>query len=57
MTYKAFRTIKALTQLVGALAGAAAIYLGADPLLSLLLITMMVSGPEAVEVFLSDAQE
>jgi hypothetical protein len=57
MTLKTFKSIKALTQLAGALAGAYALYLGADPLLTILLITTMVSGPEALEAIINQSTE
>jgi hypothetical protein len=57
MTLKTFKTIKALTQLAGALAGAYAMYLGADPLLTIVLIATMVSGPEALEAVINQSTE
>ncbi|WP_323190471.1 hypothetical protein [Halostella sp. PRR32] len=54
MTLKAFKTIKALTQLAGAAAGVYAMELGAPPLASLTLITVMVSGPEVLEYLINE---
>jgi hypothetical protein len=55
MTLKAFKTIKALTQLVGAGAGIWAMELGAPPLASLALVAIMVSGPEALEYLINES--
>ncbi|MEA5387108.1 hypothetical protein VB779_08605 [Haloarculaceae archaeon H-GB11] len=49
MTLRTFKTIKALTQLVGAAAGIYAMSLGAAPLASFALIAIIISGPEALE--------
>lgn len=49
MSFKTFKTIKALTQLVGACAGAYAMSQSADPGLMMILITTCVSGPEVLE--------
>ena len=49
MSIKAFKVIKASTQLVGAAAGIYAMSLGAPPLASFALIAIIVSGPEALE--------
>ena len=49
MTLKTFKTIKALTQLVGAGAGIYAMSLDAPPLAAFALIAIIISGPEALE--------
>ncbi|QHS17913.1 hypothetical protein GWK26_12565 [haloarchaeon 3A1-DGR] len=54
MTIRAFKTIKAMTQLVGAAAGVYSMYLGADPLTAFALIAFIVSGPEALEYVISE---
>lgn len=52
MSFWLFKTIKAVTQLVGACAGAYAMAQGAAPGLMMLLITTCVSGPEVLEFLL-----
>lgn len=49
MTFRTWKTIKALTQLAGTGAAIYAMSLGADPMTSLVLATVMVSGPEVLE--------
>jgi len=49
MSFRTFRIIKAVTQLVGMIAGIYAMPLGADPLAALTLMTLLYGGPEAVE--------
>jgi hypothetical protein len=57
MTLKLFKAIKATTQLAGASAGIYAMMLGADPMPALVLVTLMVSGPEALEFVINEAGE
>lgn len=52
MSFRTFKIIKALTQLVGVIAGVYAMTLGADPMTALVLIAMIYAGPEAAEVLL-----
>jgi len=54
MTLKTFKTIKALTQLVGAGAGIYAMSLDAPPLAAFALIAIIISGPEALEYLIND---
>jgi len=53
MSLKVFKTTKAVVQLAAILSGIVAIQNGADPLLSLLLITLIYGGPEYIEYFLA----
>lgn len=53
MTLKTFKTVKASTQLVGAAAGIYAMSLGADPMTALMLVAVMVSGPEVLEYIIN----
>lgn len=53
MSIKLFKTIKALTQLVGAAAGVFAMHLGADPMSAFALIAFIISGPEALEYIIN----
>ncbi|SEO70337.1 hypothetical protein SAMN05216388_101749 [Halorientalis persicus] len=57
MSLKTFKTIKATTQLVGAAAGIYAMTLQADPLAVLTLVTVMVSGPEVLELLINQEQQ
>ncbi|MCF2208638.1 hypothetical protein KVP02_13430 [Halobacterium salinarum] len=52
MSFKLFKTIKVLTQLVGAVAGAYAMSKGAPPFATFVLIATIVSGPEVLEYFI-----
>lgn len=52
MSFRTFKIIKAVTQLVGVIAGVYAMTLGADPMTALALIAMIYAGPEAAEVLL-----
>lgn len=52
MSLKTFKTIKALTQLIGAGAGAYAMSKGAPPGFMMVCITAVVSGPEILEYLL-----
>ena len=54
MTLKTFKTIKALTQLVGAGAGIYAMSLDAPPLAAFALIAIIISGPEVLEYLIND---
>jgi hypothetical protein len=53
MTLRTFKTIKALTQLVGAAAGIYAMSLGAPPLATFALTAVIISGPEALEYIIN----
>lgn len=55
MTLRVFKTVKAMTQLVGAAAGVYAMALGADPLTAFALIAFIVSGPEALEYLINES--
>lgn len=57
MSFRTFKVIKALTQLVGVVAGVYAMSLGADPLTSLAIIGLIYAGPEAAEVVLMQGAE
>lgn len=57
MSYRTFKTIKAVTQLVGMAAGVYAMRLGADPGLALILMALIWGGPEAVEAALDNQSE
>lgn len=54
MTLRTFKLVKALTQLTGAGGGIYAMSLGADPLTVFALITIIVSGPEALEYLIEN---
>jgi len=54
VSLKLFETAKALVQLAAIISGIIAIQHGADPLISLLLITLMYGGPEYIEYFLAN---
>lgn len=49
VSVKVYKVVKAMTQLAGAGAGIYAMSLGADPLTAFVLITAIISGPEAFE--------
>lgn len=55
MSLKTFKAIKAATQLVGAAAGIYAMSLEAPPLAALAMVTLMVTGPEAMEYFINNS--
>lgn len=57
MSLKTYKTIKAATQLAGATAGIYAMTLRADPLAVLTLVTIMVSGPEVLELLINQEQQ
>lgn len=57
MSFRVFKTIKAITQLVGVLAGIFAIQQGADPELAFALIAVIWAGPEAFEHYVSTQGE
>lgn len=52
MSFRAFKIIKAVTQLVGMIAGVYAISQGADPLSALGIMGLIWAGPEGIEVLL-----
>lgn len=52
MTFRSFKIVKALTQLAGVGAAVYAMMLGAEPMAALTLATIMVSGPEALEILI-----
>jgi hypothetical protein len=49
MTLKTFKTLKALVQLVGAIAGIYAMSLGADPMTAFVITGAIIIGPESIE--------
>ncbi|NHN40551.1 hypothetical protein G9C85_02720 [Halorubellus sp. JP-L1] len=49
MTLKTFKTLKALVQLVGAIAGIYAMHLGADPMTAFAITGAIIVGPESIE--------
>jgi hypothetical protein len=53
---QSYKVIKALTQLVGAGAGVYAMQQGADPLAAFFLIALIISGPEAFEMVVSNQE-
>lgn len=55
MSVKAYKLLKLLTQLAGIGAGIYAMILGADPMTTFALIATIISGPEAVELLLANA--
>jgi hypothetical protein len=55
MTLKAFKVIKAVTQLVGAAAGIYAMSLGAPPLATFAMMVLIISGPEAMEYLINES--
>ena len=57
MTLKAFKTIKAATQLVGAAAGVYAMSLGAPPLATFALMALIITGPEGMEYLINQSAE
>lgn len=54
ISFVTYRAIKATVQLVGACLGGYALYLGVPPSLGLLLITIMVIGPEGIDTVLAN---
>lgn len=54
MTLRVFKAIKLTTQLVGAAGGIYAMSLGAPPLAALAMMTVIISGPEALEYFIEN---
>jgi len=56
MTLKTYKLIKAVTQLVGAGAGIYAMHLGAAPLATFAMMAVIISGPEALEYLINDAE-
>lgn len=52
MTLKLFKALKLLIQLVGVAGGVYAMSLGAPPLAALAMMTVMVLGPEGLELFI-----
>jgi predicted branched-subunit amino acid permease len=57
MSFRTFKVIKAITQLVGVVAGVYAMSLGADPMTALALIALIYAGPEAAEIILMQGSE
>lgn len=57
MTIKTYKTVKALTQLVGAAAGIYAMSLGAPPLAAFTIIAVIVSGPETLEYLINNSDD
>jgi hypothetical protein len=53
MTLRLYKTLKLLVQLVGAAAGIYAMSLGAPPLATFMMVTLIVSGPEVMEYFIN----
>ncbi|WP_277540213.1 hypothetical protein [Haloarcula laminariae] len=49
MTLKLFKLVKALTQLAGAAGGVYAMSLGAPPLATFAMMTVIIAGPEGLE--------
>jgi predicted branched-subunit amino acid permease len=49
MSVRSFKIIKAVTQLIGVVAGVYAMTLGADPTTALLIIAFIYAGPEVAE--------
>ena len=54
ITVRTYKVIKALTQLVGSSAVVYGMTLGADPGFAILLLTVIISGPEAFEAILTE---
>lgn len=54
MSFRVYKTVKALTQLVGAAGGIFAMHLGADPLLAFSGVVAMVLGPEGFEYWITN---
>jgi len=57
MTLKTFKTVKAVTQLVGAGAGVYAMSLGAPPLATFAIMALIISGPEGMEYLINQSAE
>ncbi|WP_435065874.1 hypothetical protein [Halobaculum sp. EA56] len=57
MTVILYKSLKVLLQLVGVAGGLYALSLGAKPTLSLILIAVMVAGPEALEILLANVED
>jgi len=57
MTLKTFKTVKAVTQLVGAAAGVYAMSLGAPPLATFAIMALIISGPEGMEYLINQSAE
>lgn len=55
MSIKAFKTIKAVTQLAGVAAGIYAMSLGAPPLATFAMMVLLISGPEAMEFLIENS--
>lgn len=53
MSFRTYKLVKAVTQLLGAAAGVYAMSLGAPPLVSFALIATIISGPELIEVLIA----
>lgn len=56
MSLQTFKTIKASAQLTGGLAGAYAMYLGAPPWPTMVLVATIISGPEILEYLINNAE-
>lgn len=56
ITVKVYKIIKAVVQLVGALAGVMAMHQGADPMTAFALIAFIIGGPEAFEFVLTNQE-
>ena len=54
VTLAVYKTIKATTQLIGVAAGILAIQQGADPMTSLIVIGMILVGPEFFEYWITN---
>lgn len=52
MTLRTFKVVKAITQLAGVAAGVYAMSLGAPPLATFAMVTAIIGGPEAIELYL-----
>lgn len=52
-----FKALKAATQLLGVLGGIFAMHQGAQPLQTLLLMTVMVHGPEFLELWMTNGKD
>ena len=55
MSLRIYKIIKAITQLVGVVAGVYAMTLGADPMTALAMIALIYAGPEVIEHILLSA--
>jgi len=56
MSFRTFKVVKALTQLAGVGAAMYAMTLGSPPLAALAMATIMVSGPEVLEILIEGQQ-